>query len=109
MRRPFVVELRLLLEGGQLPIVERAATVGQRLDLVLQRLRLAWGDHRTELRVQAIAVAVDQTRVVFGGLDLGGEHVELTADLVTTTFPLVRDAARRSWRRRVRGGGCDGV
>ena len=94
MRRPLVVELGLLLEGRQLPIVERAATVGQRLDLVLQRLRLAWRDHRAELGVQAVAVAIDQARVVFGRIDLGRELVELAADLVTAAFPVGARGAR---------------
>ncbi len=108
MRRPLIVELGLLLEGRQLPIVEGATTVGQRLDLVLQRLRLAWRDHGAELGVQAVAVAIDQSRVVFGRIDLGRELVELAADLVTAAFPVgARRRARRS-RRRVQGDGCDG-
>ena len=95
MRCPLVVERRLLLEGVQLAVVEDAPTVGQGLDLVLQRLRLTWRDHRAQLGVEAIAVTIDVTGVVLGGLDLGRQLVESTADLVTLSFPVGRGPRAR--------------
>ena len=108
VRRPLIVELGLLLEGRQLPIVEGAATVGQRLDLVLQRLRLAWRDHGAELGVQAVAVTIDQSRVVFGRIDLGRELVELGGRSRHGGVPSRRAPCARRSRRPVQGGGCDG-
>ena len=60
---PIVVgELGLLLEVRQLLVVELVAPVGDRLQLVHQRLRLAWRGDRAQLRLEPRALGGERPR-----------------------------------------------
>ena len=91
-----VVDLGLLLERAQLGIVERAATLGQQRDLVHQRLRLAWREHRLELLLEPRPVDVDRVRLGLGARDHRLELIDPALQVVAAAFPIGVPAARRS-------------
>ena len=64
-----VGELGLLLEVGQLLIVELVAAGGDRLQLVHQRLGLPWRGDRAQLRLEACALGGQRLAVALEGVD----------------------------------------
>ena len=80
-------ECRLLLHRLEFADVEFVALLGERGDLVHQRLGLARGDDRLQLAVQPLEVAGDLGATLLVVLDLGFESSDPGLDACLAAFP----------------------